>query len=64
VHGFITEGHDSLMKVLDVLLESPQLRLQVGAAACEHVRANFSQEVIGRRWETLYERVTRQHRQA
>jgi len=63
VHGFIADGHDSLMKALCALIESPHLRLEVGEAARSHVRANFTLEITGRSWETLYERVSRQHRQ-
>ncbi|MEW6366846.1 MAG: glycosyltransferase family 4 protein [Acidobacteriota bacterium] len=62
VQGFIADGHDSLMRALVALIESPRLRREIGGAAREHVRARFTLEITGRKWDALYERMLRQHR--
>lgn len=63
VHGFIVDGHASVLAALGALFESPQLRRDVGQAARELVKANFTLEITGRSWEALYERVSRQYRE-
>ncbi len=62
VHGFLADGHASVLAAIGALLESPQLRRDIGQAARELVRASFTLEITGRSWEALYERVSRQCR--
>jgi glycosyltransferase involved in cell wall biosynthesis len=58
-HGievFVADDLSKMFEYVDLLLGSPMLRIEMGLAARELVREKHAPELIGRRWETVYQR--------
>lgn len=53
-HAFVCESEDSLARHISDLATDCGLRAQIGAAAAQHVRTNFSVEKVGSHFMDLY----------
>jgi glycosyltransferase involved in cell wall biosynthesis len=56
VTGFQVKSFEEMVERLRILIENPELRRRMGAAAIEHVR-QFDWAVIAKRWERIFREI-------
>jgi len=61
-HFLLANTADQFVAHVHALLESEELRQSLGLAARQYAERELSPDVIGRRWETLYEDAICKHR--